>query len=461
MTDGELDNLRLQYARSSLLGFILYMMPTYSVQWFHKHICKKLDELLYGDIKKLMLFVPPQHGKSLIVSQFLPAYAFGRDPNLRINTASYSADLANSFNRKVQGVIDTDNYQKIFPHTKLSGMGAGQAKRTDDKFEIVNAQGVYKSVGVQGSLTGNPTDIGVIDDPVKDRAEANSDTYRKRVYEWYQDVFMTRLHNKSKQLLIMTRWHEDDLAGRILASDKDWEVLSFAGICEVKDQSGIDPRNIGEALWEERHSLERLTKIKNESDRTFTSLYQQRPAPLEGGLFKRNWWKQYDKVDTVNKLVMSIDCAFGGGDNSDYVSIVVLGKQGANCFILDVDNRRLNFPQTIEAVRSMRKKWQGVQQVYIEAKANGQAVIDTLKNEIVGIIPINPRESKIARAHAVSHIVEGGNCFLPVDAPWLKLFLRQLSNFPNDANDDIVDAFTQALSQLYLIGTSEFLKVRI
>jgi len=245
-----------------------------------------------------MIFVPPQHGKSELSTRRFPAYILGLNPNLKIAICSYSATIASNFNRDIQRIIDDPIYYQIFPETSLNENSAINPSkntflRNSETFEIIGHTGFVKTVGVGGSLTGTPVDIGIIDDPFKDRQEAMSGTIREKVWSWYTDVFETRLHNESKQLVIMTRWDEDDLAGRILKRDHDWEVVRFPAI--KKRESPDDPRQIGEALWPEKHSLERIQKIEDTTPVTFNSLYQQEPkAPKDLLIFPE--WSEIDEM---------------------------------------------------------------------------------------------------------------------------------------------------------------------
>ena len=209
--------LRLE-APTSFSHFLGYSNPKYQLEWFHRVIAEHCQMLLEGKIKNLMVFVPPQHGKSEIISRNFPAWALGRDPDLKIASCSYSSDLSEQFSRSVQRIIESPSYQEIFPDTFLSSSKLAKDDprtyiKNVDFFEIVGHEGFYKAVGVGGPLTGTPVDIAIIDDPVKDAKEAYSPTYREAVWNWYNTVLTTRLHNDSKQLFIMTRWHEDDLAG--------------------------------------------------------------------------------------------------------------------------------------------------------------------------------------------------------------------------------------------------------
>lgn len=460
----ELDNVELQelevgvtlhLARNYLLDFIITTKPDYDVVWFHEHLCHCIDKLISGEIKKMAVLLPPQHGKSEIVSRRLPAFLLGRFPSMKIACCSYSADRAAKLNREVQRIIDEESYQRIFPNTSLNSRNVvsdsqGSWLRNSSQFEVVGHGGSYKGVGVMGPLTGDPVDFGIIDDPIKDHVEAFSPTYRGRVWEWYLNVFLARLHNDSKQLLTVTRWHEDDLVGRILARESDWHVVTIPAIREDETNPN-DPRQIGDALWPAKHSKEAIMAVKNNSERTFAALYQQRPAPLEGGIFKRHWWKFWEKLPPrVDKVILSWDCAFKDLKTSDYVVGLVLAKLGADTFIVDMVRGKWDFPETVKRIREMHFMYPMASDKLIEEKANGAAVIQVLRKEIPGLIPIIPTESKESRAYAVTSVVEGGNVYLPAFAPWRDTMLYELSVFPNGVNDDIVDALTQALRRLYV-----------
>jgi len=443
-------------AQNFLNEFIEYNNPAYSTQWFHKKICDTFDDLLSDKYKKVMLFVPPQHGKSLIVSENFPAFALGKNPRANIVSCSYSSDLAQRFNRKVQRLIDTPVYQRLFPETRLnsklvSNDSRGNWLRNTEVFEIVKYGGSFKAVGIEGPLTGNPVDIGIIDDPIKDSLDAQSKTIRNRCWEWYNDVFVPRTHNKSKYVLIMTRWHEDDLAGRILQAEKDWKVISFPALKE-DDSNPEDPRKIGEALWPDKHSVERIMAIRKASERTFISLYQQRPAPAEGGMFKKAWFKFYKKgyaPPTFDTVIQSWDCAFKDTVTSDFVVGQVWGKVGVTAYLLDMVRGQWCFTETVKQMRLLSEKYSECDAKYVEDKANGTAVIDTLKSEIPGIIPVTPTESKESRAAAISYVIEAGNVYFPSDENWTADYLDEMAVFNNGAHDDMVDATTQALKKLY------------
>lgn len=291
-----LQEIQKEIARRDFCRFVTHTKPDYVLNWHHLLLMQYLQDFAEGKIRKLMVFMPPQHGKSELTSRRLPAFLLGIKPFLKIVGCSYSADLSRSFNRDVQRIITDESYADVFPKTMLNSSNVktsakGSYLRNADIFEVVGNVGFYKSVGVGGSLTGTPVDVGIIDDPVKDVVEANSLTYRARVWDWFNGVFMTRLHNNSQVLITQTRWHEDDLSGRILKQNDahEWTVLNLAGILENGKKHPKDPRNIGEALWEDRHSIAKLLKFKTQSPRLFQAMYQQDPRPHEGGLVYPRW----------------------------------------------------------------------------------------------------------------------------------------------------------------------------
>lgn len=288
---------RIELSRRHFRDFIAYTKPDYTFNWHHSMLCEKLERFARGEFKKLMVFMPPQHGKSQLTTRHLPAFLLGIRPSAKISVCCYSATLAQSFNRDIQRIIDDVPYHDIFPGTYLSASNVttdahGSYLRNADIFETIGFRGFVKTVGVGGSLTGTPIDVGIIDDPFKDREEAMSIRIRDKVWSWFTDVFRTRLHNDSQELVIMTRWDEDDLAGRILKQESDWEVITLQAIKE-REVPG-DPRAIGEALWPERHSLDRILSIKETSPFTFSSLYQQEPKPSSEALVFPEW-DEYDE----------------------------------------------------------------------------------------------------------------------------------------------------------------------
>ena len=446
-------------ARDRLALFLTYSMPSYQRQWFHTLIADKCQELYEGKIKKLMVFVPPQHGKSEIVSRKFPAWVLGNDPTYKITGCSYSSDLAEGFSRSIQLTIDSPEYQSLFPNTKLPQRGGGGYIRNVDYFDTMD-HGFYKAVGVTGGLTGTPVDLAIIDDPVKDKIEAYSETYRQRVWDWYTDVLLTRLHNDSKQLLIMTRWHDDDLAGRILKSEGDeWEVVCLPAIKE-NDDNPDDPRAIGEALWEDRHSLERLRQMEKRSGRTFAALYQQHPSIEGGNIWQKNWFRtislaQFNAIHPKDVAIhFFLDTAYRekkGNSDNDPSGMIAACRIDNYMYIVDAQSVYKKFPDLIKFMPDYVRGHGYTNQstLRIEPKANGISVVDQLKAETdLNVVETpTPTDSKETRANANSAKIECGRVFL-VEGSWNDGYLHQVTQFPAVAHDEYVDVTNYAIDYL-------------
>ena len=443
-------------AQTSLKDFILYLDDSYLMGWVHKEICDTLDQF-YEDVKnkkspRLIICMPPRSGKSQIISRNFPAYLFGRDPNLNIITASYSADLSSRFNLDVQRIIDSDAYRSIYPNTLLGGKAYPQYKKTDSLFEIVNYKGSYRSAGVGGGLTGMGCEILIIDDPLKDRAEANSPTIRNKLMDWYKSTAYTRLSDGGGVIILQTRWHTADLAGQLIQAmhnDEDadqFRVIEYQAIAEHDEPH----RKKGEALHPERFSLAKLLAIKNTIGAyEWSSLYQQHPVPKEGALFKLDNFKRYNeksKPVQFDLMVGSWDMTFKDNKTNDFVVGQIWGRKGADFYLLDEFRGQWDFVKTLDIFVNVAKKYHRVNAWLVEDKANGSAIISTLKKYISGIKPITPKESKIARAEAISTYVESGNVYIPEQASYMNDLEFEIVNFPAVEHDDQIDSMTQALN---------------
>ena len=483
MNPPTLDEFDQELARRCLLDFTTYTYPGYEVNWHHELVCDHLNRFATERDQRLMIFMQPRAGKSELVSRRLPAYLLGRNPDAWVVAASYSAGLAERMNRDVQRIMDEENYQRIFPDTKLWGknvrsVAGGTYLRNSEIFEIVGRRGGYKCAGVGGALTGMGGQYLLIDDPVKSRKEANSATYRQSVWEWYTAVFYTRLAPGGNILIVLTRWHEDDLAGRLLAAAAadpqadQWTVLTLPAVAE-EPVARYDPRKPGEVLWPARwDAAEMRRKRAVVGERDWASLYQQRPAPDEGEIFKRQQWRYWQprgaKLPPVSvtlgdgsvveiapvdlplrfdEIVQSWDCAFKDTATSDFVAGQVIAKLGADKFMLDYINERLDIVGTMAAIEAWTAKWPKAIAKLIEDKANGPAVIQMLRKKVAGLIAVTPEGGKVSRAYAAQPEVESGNVYLPHPhiAAWTNGFIANAAAFPNAAHDDDVDAFTQAI----------------
>lgn len=455
------DKIKIERAKRHLLDFTLYTWPDYSVNWHHRILCKYLEQWAFGNLKRLMVFMPPGTGKSELVSRRLPAWIFGKNPDARIMSCSYGASLASDMNADIQRIMDSDEYKRVFPGAKLNERNirtmSNTPKRNSETFEIVGHPGSYKCAGVGGAITGKRYFYGIIDDPIKGHEAAESLTVREKTWHWYNKDFYTRRANKDARILItLTRWQEDDLAGRLLDLSakypgvaEQWKVIKFPMIAEDPLEPE-DPRKVGESLWPkwfgDASELE-ATKI-TEGSYSWNALYQQQPTNPTGNILNRNWWKFYKVTPPLDTIIQSWDCTFKDSDGTDYVVGQVWGKVKARRYLLDQVRARMDFPATVQAIKSLSAKWPAAIGKYIEDKANGPAVISTLEAEVPGLIAVNPKGGKVVRVHAVSPYIEAGNVYLPDPsiAPWIHDFIEECSAFPGGKFDDQVDAMSQALA---------------
>lgn len=400
----------------------------------------------------LVIETPPQHGKSCTVTESLPAWYLGRHPEHRVILAGYDSDFAERFCRR--------NREKIRDAgPQLFGQGIGAVDRAQE-LELDNGKGRLISRGIMAGITGNPAELIVIDDPVKNRQEADSPAFRDRLWEEWQNSLKTRLAAGGRVILIMTPWHEDDLAARILKSEPGAQLLRLPLEAEENDPMGRRP---GEALCPELGKDERwLRRFKagyladpRGGRRAWTALFQCSPRREEGNLIRRSWWRRYDPaaISRFASELISVDAAFKGEENNDFVSVQVWGKLGEDYYLRYCLNRHLDFPGTLAAIRAVARMYPAARTVLIEDKANGPAVIQTLRREMF-CIPVTPLGGKLARLNAVAPAIEAGHVFLPVPerADWTEAFIDQFTAFPAGAHDDMVDAATQALNRLIFAG---------
>ena len=435
--------------RMSFRDFVCKAYPRY--QWY-KHcevMAAALQRVADGDLNRLMVFMPPRHGKSQLVSRLFPAYLLHQHQDKWVGMNCYGADLAYGFSR---------NSREFY--TRAGGELSDDAAAV--KFWQTRGEGGLWAAGVGGAITGRGFHVGAIDDPLKNAEEATSTTIREKHKSWYESTFYTREEPGGAIVLIMTRWHEDDLAGWLLSQEEvepeGWHIINFDAIyegprlfpetCTVEE----DWRKPGEALCPERYDIEKLEKIKAKVGSYFWgALYQQRPSPLEGGLFKRDNWKYYQQLPgRFDRVILSWDMAFKETKGGSFVVGQVWGQVGAEFYLLDQVRDRMDFAATVAAVKAMVAKWPNASAKLVEDKANGSAVISHLRREVPGLVAVQPKGGKEVRAVAVSPYVEAGNVYLPVPqlAPWIGDYVDEFARFPNAGVDAQVDATTQALTYL-------------
>lgn len=406
----------------------------------HMLIARALERIERGELKRLMIFMPPRHGKSQTVSETFPSWYIGRNPRKRVIAVSYGDTLSRQFGRK--------NRAKLQEFGHIFNVELAHDNNQTNNFSIAGDVGGALFTGIGGSVTGMGANLLIIDDPIKNRLEANSKTYRDRVWDEYQNSLLTRLTSDGAVIIINTRWHEDDLCGRILEQESDqWEIISLPAAAEENDDLG---RKEGEALWPEfgfdKEWLERTKQAVG--SQTWNALFQQRPSAMEGNIIKRHWFQFYNAAPSkFDEQVISVDATFKDKEDSDFCVLQVWQKCGADKYLLDQVRARMGFTATVQAIRTLNAKFPRAHAKLIEDKANGSAIIDYLKHEISGLIPVEPAGGKIARAYAVQPQIEAGNVYLPKGARWVHDFIEECASFPQGANDDQVDCMTQALNR--------------
>lgn len=426
-----------------------------------------LVELFETPDGRCLLSCPPQEGKSQRISRWFPLWVLTQNPDTRIAIVSYEHGVARRWGRAIRDDIVT--------HSEKLGLKVRDDLAAQHEWQLAGRDGGVYTAGIGAALTGRPVDLLIIDDPIKDREQADSVTYRERAWDWWTDVGSTRLAPGAPAIQVATRWHEADLAGQLMAAEDGhlWRVLNVPAQADHDPNEGqTDPlgREPGEFMISARgRTVDQWEAIKVRSgSRTWNALYQGRPSPAEGGMFKRDWWDQPGAryadplwivrddgahiVLHMDEVIISWDMAFKDTASSDYVVGQVWARRGADAFLLDQVRGRMDFVTTCQRFREFAAKWPQATLKIVEDKANGTAVINALRRIVVGIVPESPTESKEARASAVSPLAEAGNVHLPTPelAPWIGDLIEEAAAFPNGAHDDQVDTLTQALNRLVL-----------
>jgi len=451
--------------QEDLLSFTRHTLPAFAPAPFHLAYYEVLTRFAMGEIKKLMITMPPQHGKSEGATRRLPAFVLGQDPDKRIAIVSYNAIKARKFNRELQRIMDDDRYYELFPQTLLAGQASYQEQgrrsrnyaRNSDECEIVGYQGSFKTIGVGGSLTGEPVDMLIMDDLYKDASSAWSPVIRQNVADWYDTVASTRLHNDSQQLLVFTRWHMEDLAGRLLEQEgvydpienpQGWLLVSFPAI-QNRPPSEQDPRAEGEPLWPERHSLEKLLEIKGRSPTVFESLYQQNPQPSQGLMYEE--FTCYTDLPSRSYSVAYIDAADSG---ADYLCALFYKEAEDGNYITDVLYTKDPMEVTETTLTYMLQQHQ-VERCHIESNNGGNLFVSNLQqrswdmgNRLTRFNPFHQNQNKTARIFAASASVQK---LIKMPLDWKKRFpkfARDLTGYlrvGTNAHDDAPDALTGSI----------------
>lgn len=440
--------------RSDFTSFIhrtfLTIRPgeAFASNWHIDAIAWHLMQVYEGKIKRLIITIPPRHLKSIACSVALPAWVLGRDPTRKIICVSYADGLAGKHALDTRIVMAADWYRGCFPRTRPH-----PGKNTATEW-VTTKQGFRLATSVGGTLTGRGGNLIILDDPHKPD-EVVSDTRRQAVIDWYRSTLLSRLDSKRDDsiILIQQRLHEEDLAGYLLESG-DWAHLNIPAIAEEAQSIACGPnrrhiRKLGDCLDPEREPREVLEKIRTElGSYGFAAQYQQQPAPLGGGFLKWAWFQTYTQVpkkEPRDSIVISWDCANKGDRIHDYSVGTVWLVKDKHYYLLQVVREQLEFPDLERRIVAVAEFWQAGLVLIEDQAAGTQLIQDLRRNSGLSIIDIIPKDDKLTRAMAVSPIIEGGRVWVPVEAPWLADFQREIVRFPKSRHDDQVDSLTQFL----------------
>lgn len=392
--------------------------------------------------ERLIVSLPPRHGKSWLISKWTPAWFLSLYPEQNVILTSYEANFAATWGRQVRNVLQE--------HGQVLGVRLADDSLASDRWNTREGGGMV-TAGIGGPITGRGGQLLICDDVVKNWQEAMSESTQQHHIDWFNSTLYTRCEPGASIVVLGTRWSERDLLGYLLNEHQDqWTEIRLPALAEENDLLG---RKEGEPLCPERFDADALEKIRTAvGSRVWNGLYQQRPSSESGSIFKRDWFHYYRELpEYLDQVCISCDMAFKGTENSDYVVMQVLGRLDANFYLIDQVRKRMEFTETVAALRSLHERYPEATAIYIENKANGSAVIDSLTETIPGIIGVEPEGSKEARAQVVSPFVEAGNVYLPDPTlnPWVNEFVDELASFPRARFDDCVDAFSQGIWKLH------------
>lgn len=405
------------------------------------YISKILANRIAKGGARLIISMPPRHGKSWLISRLLPVWFLDHWPERSIILASYEASFAASWGRQARNLIQE------YEHTL--GIRLSNDSQAADRWNTTQGGGMI-TAGVGGPITGRGGDLIIVDDPVKNDEEAQSATYRQKVIDWWNSTLYTRAEPNASIVVLMTRWHQRDVSGFLLSKEsethEDWEEIRIPAVAEVDDCLGRKP---GEALCPERYNVDGLDQIRRSvGSRVWTSLYQQRPSAQEGEIIKRHWIRRYATLDErLEEQIISVDATFTGKSTSDYVAIQVWGRYGAKKYLLHRVKKQLGITDTIRELCDVSARFPLATLKLIENKANGPAIEDLLKHKVSGIVLWEPQGDKVSRMNAVAPQFEAGNVYIP-EAPSFDEWIDEVTTFPNAAADDESDAASMALIRL-------------
>jgi predicted phage terminase large subunit-like protein len=483
--NASIEQLRRMLAVEDYYSYAAYVHGNDWVYCSHqKFLAEALQAFIEADTGHpydiLVISEPPQHGKSRIITETLPSWYLGKYPKKRVISTAYNDDLANKFGRLNRAKI------KQFG-TELFGVALAKEPNSVSNFMLDNMIGGCLSKGLRSGITGNPADLMVIDDPFKDKADADSLIARNRVWDEWENVLRPRLSPGAKVVVVKTRWHEDGFVGRLIATEGlsgNGGLVTYINLpCEAEENDPLG-REVGEPLapelgkgpeWLKETKAAFLNGTSEGGPSAWYALYQGRPRILAGNMFKEGWFEFWFPRSTekprpwavrmpdgnmgakdprplpirFDEIVQAWDCTFKDEITSDFVVGTVWGRYGIDYYLLDMVRRRMDIIDTMDAIEAMSRKWPDARLKLIEDKANGPAVIKLLRNRVSGLVPVPVSKSKAGRAQATQPAFESGHVFIPHPTihSWSLYVIDEFTGFPNAKNDDIVDSCVHALNR--------------
>jgi len=453
--------LRIRQARESFFAYRKLINPKSKWGWWQEEIANELqlffDDLIAGKRPKLVIQAPPQHGKSVQIIDFI-SWLAGKNPDCRTIYTSFSERLGVRANLRLQRLYDSEIYQELFPQTQINKSNSvtvsGQYLRNREILEYCNTTGYFRNTTVGGSITGESLDLGVIDDPIKGRKEANSLTVRDGVWDWFTDDFLTRFSEEAGLLCILTRWHIDDPIGRLIKNNPDVKVLSYPAIATQNEKH----RKEGEALFPEHKSIDFLLERKITMDTTsWLSLYQQSPIVVGGELIKGEWFKRYTTLPKLEYKKIFADTAQKKGKHNDYTVFECWGYADGNIYLIDLVRKKMEAPELRRTANDFWNKHAQsdngrLREMCIEDKASGTGLIQDIKaHDKIPIKAIQRNIDKLTRVQDVLTYIENGYVYIPENASFVSDFIAECEAFTADDahdHDDQIDPLCDAIDNM-------------
>ena len=444
---------KVEGCKSDFLSFVQEMWPGFIHGKHHRIMADAFEKVAEGEIKRVIINMPPRHTKSEFASFLLPAWFLGRFPEKKVIQTSHTSELATGFGRKVRNLVDSDSYKTIFPEVSLQADSKAAGRWSTNK------GGDYFAIGVGGAVTGKGADLLIIDDPHSEQEAALGETNREvydRVYEWYTSGPRQRLQPGGSIIIVMTRWSKRDLTAQVIKSSltrggEEWEVIELPAIMPS-----------GKPLWPQFWSLKELQALKDELPvHKWDAQYMQQPSGAGGSIIKREWWKEWEKEDPpeVDYIIQSWDCAFSAKERADYSACTTWGvfnkdnehgDKMPNLILLDSFKARMDFPDLKKKALELYKEYTP-DTCIIEAKASGTPLIQELRSMGVMLSEYTPSRGtraasndKISRVNSIADLFASGVVWAP-QTRFAEEVIEEFASFPAGENDDLVDSCTQAL----------------